>query len=73
MYKIARMQHIIKLRGNIHRWELIDLAKISINDYNKLKSYMEHKFANTVKYTKETQEWTWLYPEQKQETVVPNE
>lgn len=41
----------------IHRWDLIDEAKISIRDYNMLKSYLQHKFDDTVKYEKTTQMW----------------
>lgn len=73
MQKIVRMVHIIKLRGTIHRWDLIDEAKISINTYNQLKSYMQHKFEEKVKYDKGFEEWKYIYQEPKQKEEIQKE
>ncbi|MBC8548285.1 MAG: hypothetical protein H8D23_01415 [Candidatus Brocadiales bacterium] len=54
------MARIIQNRGEIHRWDLVDEAKLSINDYGKLKSYFERKYANFVQYSKGTQMWLSL-------------
>lgn len=63
--KVTKMIAVIKARGRVHRWEMIDEARVSIGDYNKLKSYMEFKFAEQVKYDKQHEEWSYLYPSPK--------
>jgi len=57
MSKINRMAQIIKQTGGIHKWDLIDEAKLSINKYNQLQSYMKYKMAETIKYDKDTEAW----------------
>jgi len=58
--KIQRMINIIKKEGTIHRWDLIDDARLSIRDYNQLKSYMEHRFDHLITYNKSMQTWSKL-------------
>jgi len=57
MQLCSKMARIIQNKGEIHRWDLIDEARISIGEYNKLKSYFERKYANFVNYSKQTQMW----------------
>ena len=58
------MVRIIKKETTIHRWDLIDEAKVGIGEYNKVKSYMEWKFDGTIRYDKETELWTFLKPQE---------
>jgi hypothetical protein len=57
MQLCSKMARIIQNKGEIHRWDLVDEARISIGEYNKLKSYFERKYANFVNYSKGTQMW----------------
>jgi len=54
----SKMARIIANKGEIHRWDLVDEARLSIGDYGKLKSYFERKYANFVQYSKGTQMWS---------------
>ena len=54
----SRLARIIQNKGEIHRWDLIDEARISIGKYNNLKAYFEHKFEKMVMYSKDTQMWS---------------
>jgi len=57
MQLCSKMARIIQNKGEIHRWDLVDEARISIGEYNKLKSYFERKYANFVSYSKGSQMW----------------
>lgn len=58
---VHRMVAVIKARGSIHRWEMLELSKVSIAKYAQLKSYMEWKFADQIKYDKGHEEWSYIY------------
>ena len=48
---------LIRSSEAIHRWDLIDEAKVSIRDYNMIKSYLQHRFDHLIKYDKSNQMW----------------
>jgi len=48
---------IIKSEGEIHKFDLIERANISLSTYEKLKPWIEHKFAEIVRYDKSTKKW----------------
>jgi len=54
----SRMIRLIREKEEgIHRWDLIDEVHISIGTYQKMKGYILHKYAETVKYDSFTQMW----------------
>ena len=60
MQKINRMVKVIKEEGTIHKWDLIDKARVSIRDYSNLSSYMKYRFDNMIQYNKDHQMWSKL-------------
>lgn len=60
-HEVTICSRIVRLiRANeegIHRWDLIDEVHISIGTYQKIKSYLLHKYADTIKYDPFTEMW----------------
>ena len=50
---------VIKTK-RIHKYDLIDTLQISESTYEKLKPYIEYKFADDVFYEKATKNWIWV-------------
>jgi len=55
-----RIIEIIKLEGEIHKFDLIEQARISLSLYEKLKPWIEYRFADFVTYDKTTKKWKWI-------------
>ena len=61
MYHHAkRIMEIIERHGEIHKFDLIEEARISLSLYEKLKPWIEYKFADFVTYDKTTKKWKWI-------------
>jgi len=54
------LMRIIKLHKRIHKYDLMEEAKISISTYEKIKPWLEYKFSDFIKYEKSTKEWVWI-------------
>ncbi len=54
------MIRVIRDEGTVHKWDLVDLARISIRDYTNLSSYMRHRFDGQIKYDPNTSTWSKL-------------
>lgn len=58
--KMERMRNIIHNSGRIRFDKLIEISHLSVGEYNKLKSFFEHKFEYEVRYDKTEKEWISL-------------
>ena len=52
-----RIKQIIKEAGTIHKYDLIEQARISLSTYEKLKPWIEYRFSDFVSYDKTTKMW----------------
>ena len=57
------LKRIIHLQKRIHKYDLMEEAKISISTYEKIKPWLEYKFSDFIKYEKSTKEWVWIAEE----------
>lgn len=57
-----RFKQIIKGAGRIHKYDLIEAARISLSLYEKLKPWFEYRFRDFVNYDRSTKEWEWIAP-----------
>ncbi len=62
-----RLLNIIKAEGDIHAYDLVDKARISLAQYNSIKPYFERKFDSWVQYDKPSKTWSLITQELKQE------
>ena len=53
------MYSIIKNQKEVRRSEIRSIAKLSINQYNRVKSHFEEKHSGEVEYEKSTRTWKW--------------
>ena len=54
-----KIKEIIKEAGEIHKFDLIEQARISLSTYEKLKPWIEYRFSDFVSYNRETKMWKW--------------
>ena len=52
-----RIKEIIKEAGEIHKYDLIEEARISLSTYEKLKPWILYRFSDFVSYDRLTQKW----------------
>ncbi len=62
-----RLLNIVKEEGDIHAFDLVDKAHISLSQYNNIKAYFERKYEGWVRYDKPSKTWTLVHQELKQE------
>ncbi len=56
-YHANRIKEIVKQHGKIHKFDLVEQARISLSSYEKLKPWIEYRFGDFVSYNKMTKEW----------------
>ena len=54
-----RIKEIIRAADEIHKYELIELAGISLSTYEKLKPWLLWRFPDFVSYDRTTMIWKW--------------
>lgn len=59
-YHSRRMLALIKQKGKIHKFDLMDSLKMSISQYEKLTPWMKYKFPDSIFYNRASQEWEWV-------------
>ncbi len=68
-----RLLGIIRRKGDIHGYDLLDEAGISINQYNVIKPYFTMRFAEWVKYDKATKMWSLVASAQVEQKQLEDE
>jgi len=48
---------IVKERGEINKYDLMDELRISVGQYNQMKGFVEYKQSGVIEYDKPTQTW----------------
>jgi len=70
MYSRAnRIKEIIKSEKTIHKYDLMDRARISMSTYEKIKPWLEYRFADFFSYDKEKKTWNWMVEENTEEKI----
>jgi hypothetical protein len=64
MIRLNQMKSIIWERGEVTFLELQNLMKpkLSIQQYNSLKPYLQAMFKDSVEYDKPSKIWRFIYP-----------
>jgi len=62
--------HIIKKKVDIHAFDLIDEANITLSVYNRIKPYFLHKFVAQISYDKSTKMWRNINPENNETKIL---
>ena len=57
------LKRIIRKHKRIHKYDLMEEAKISISTYEKHKPWLEYRFSDFIIYEKSTKEWVWIAKE----------
>jgi len=50
---------IVKERGEINKYDLMDELRISVGQYNQMKGFVEHKQSKVIEYDKPNQTWKY--------------
>ena len=54
------MYQIIKTKKEVKRAYIREVAKLSINQYNRVKTHFEERYGGIIEYEKSTRTWRWI-------------